>query len=347
MQVSRPTLDFLLGLYELRDMAEASTWIVNGLAKLFQAENAILCRHDGTRRIITALVAKEPFSRANLMPAINESGLMALHPFWEGVFLPNEPVRPLSSIASRKVWHANALYNEVFRPDGIEDQLNTEVLGDRLAFTTVNVLRARRGFTASEVALLHLLRDHIGQALMNAQRLENAGVFSPSPDGAILIPLDYHGDLQSSGKVELDDSLANLVVPGGHLPAAVRDWVKSRVCFFNSGAIEARMEPFCHREGKRICEYSLHRDLQNGSYRLMVVPRMEISPPRFTLSQREKEVLEWVEKGKSNDQISEILGLSLNTVKTLLKRSFVKLGVENRTAAVAAMRVVTEKRPAV
>jgi len=71
MQIDRSTRDFLLGLYELRDPAEASTWIVNGMAKLFHAENAIICRHDGTRRIITAVFAKEAFSRANLIPAIN------------------------------------------------------------------------------------------------------------------------------------------------------------------------------------------------------------------------------------------------------------------------------------
>jgi hypothetical protein len=51
MQIDRSTRDFLLGLYELRDPAEASTWIVNGMAKLFHAENAIICRHDGTHRI--------------------------------------------------------------------------------------------------------------------------------------------------------------------------------------------------------------------------------------------------------------------------------------------------------
>jgi DNA-binding CsgD family transcriptional regulator len=338
MNVNRPTLDFLLGLYALRTTAEASAWIVNGLAKLFHAENAILCRHDGTRRILTAVVAKEPFSRANLMPSINESGIMAQHPFWNGVFLPNEPVRSLSGIASRKVWHANPLYNEVFRPDGIEDQLNTEVLGDALAFTTVNVLRSRRGFTASEVALLHLLRDHIGQALMNAQRLENAGVFLNSSASTIMIPLDYHGRLQSLDHVGGDDPFADLVMETGHLSSTVQDWVKSRVRLLNSGAFENRLAPLCHREGNRVWEYSLHRDLQNGSYRLLVVPG-PISPgTRVALSARENEVMAWVEKGKSNEQISEILGLSMNTVKTLLKRAFIKLGVENRTAAVSAMR---------
>lgn len=57
-----------------------------------------------------------------------------------------------------------------------------------------------------------------------------------------------------------------------------------------------------------------------------------------TLSAREAEVMEWVEKGKSNDEIAALLTMSINTVKTHLKRTFVKLGVENRTAAVSAYR---------
>lgn len=338
MKLNRPTSDFLLGLYALRSKAEVSAWIVNGLADLFHAENAILCMHDGTRRILTAVVAKEPFSRANLMPAINESGMMAQHPFWHGVLLPDKPVRSVSEMASRKEWHANPLYNEVFRPDGIEDQLNTEVLGSPLAFTTVNVLRSRRGFTDSEVGLMHLLRDHIGQALTNAQRLEDAGVFGNARTNTIMIPLDYHGFLQPADQVGTADPFADLVAEAGQIPSTVQGWVKDCVRLLNSGAFENHVAPLRHREGNRVWEYSLHRDLENGNYRLLVAPEpMPLGSP-VALSNREMEVMEWVEKGKSNEQISEILGLSLNTVKTLLKRTFVKLGVENRTAAVSAIR---------
>jgi hypothetical protein len=52
-QISRHTRDFLLGPCKLRNPAKASSWIVQGLAKLFLSENAIICRHDGTPRIQT------------------------------------------------------------------------------------------------------------------------------------------------------------------------------------------------------------------------------------------------------------------------------------------------------
>jgi ATP/maltotriose-dependent transcriptional regulator MalT len=45
-------------------------------------------------------------------------------------------------------------------------------------------------------------------------------------------------------------------------------------------------------------------------------------------------VLSWIAKGKTNQDIAEILSLSLRTVKKHIENIFKKLGVENRTAAV-------------
>ena len=51
------------------------------------------------------------------------------------------------------------------------------------------------------------------------------------------------------------------------------------------------------------------------------------------LTPREREILQWVGAGKSDAQIAAILGLSARTVQKHLENSYVKLGVENRTAA--------------
>lgn len=52
------------------------------------------------------------------------------------------------------------------------------------------------------------------------------------------------------------------------------------------------------------------------------------------LTPREAEILSWVVQGKTNPEIGLILGIQLTTVKKHLESTFVKLGVENRTAAV-------------
>ncbi|MGK5671283.1 response regulator transcription factor [Micromonospora sp. URMC 106] len=60
--------------------------------------------------------------------------------------------------------------------------------------------------------------------------------------------------------------------------------------------------------------------------------------PGTALSRRETEVLQLVADGLSNQQISGRLHLSLATVKTHLVHVYGKLGVDSRTAAVAAAR---------
>jgi LuxR family transcriptional regulator, quorum-sensing system regulator BjaR1 len=58
------------------------------------------------------------------------------------------------------------------------------------------------------------------------------------------------------------------------------------------------------------------------------------------LSPRERDVLEFVARGKSSSEIGEILGISSETVDTYLKRTFLKLGASSRVgAAIRALRL--------
>jgi DNA-binding CsgD family transcriptional regulator len=51
------------------------------------------------------------------------------------------------------------------------------------------------------------------------------------------------------------------------------------------------------------------------------------------LTPRERQVLFWVARGKTNSETGSILGISSSTVGKHLERIYAKLGVENRTAA--------------
>ena len=65
--------------------------------------------------------------------------------------------------------------------------------------------------------------------------------------------------------------------------------------------------------------------------------RRVVAPPS-ELTEREREVIALVADGLANRQIARQLFLSEATVKTHLVHVFTKLGVDNRTAAVAAAR---------
>ncbi|WP_049721363.1 response regulator transcription factor [Gilvimarinus polysaccharolyticus] len=64
---------------------------------------------------------------------------------------------------------------------------------------------------------------------------------------------------------------------------------------------------------------------------------------KFTVTQREADVLLWIANGKTNREIGQILDMSPRTVNKHLEQIFRKLGVENRTSAAAlAIRALVE-----
>jgi DNA-binding CsgD family transcriptional regulator len=72
-------------------------------------------------------------------------------------------------------------------------------------------------------------------------------------------------------------------------------------------------------------------------------PAGEHGPRHRTLSRRQAEVLSWVARGKTNDQIGAVLDVSPRTIQKHLEHVFEKLGVETRTAAV--MRAIEMGEP--
>jgi transcriptional regulator EpsA len=70
----------------------------------------------------------------------------------------------------------------------------------------------------------------------------------------------------------------------------------------------------------------------------MMPPAVGIELPQQTgsaVTNRERQILDWVRDGKSNREIAEILGLSPLTVKNHVQKILRKLGASNRTQAVA------------
>jgi DNA-binding NarL/FixJ family response regulator len=67
---------------------------------------------------------------------------------------------------------------------------------------------------------------------------------------------------------------------------------------------------------------------------------------QVTLSPREREILQLVAEGSTNVEVAERLGISRETVKTMLHRSFEKLGAHRRSEAVSeAQRLGLLLRP--
>jgi DNA-binding NarL/FixJ family response regulator len=72
-------------------------------------------------------------------------------------------------------------------------------------------------------------------------------------------------------------------------------------------------------------------------------PSPDVLQAALPVTQRESQVLYWIAQGKTNREISEILGMSPRTVNKHLETIFPKLEVENRTSAAAvAIRALHE-----
>jgi len=82
------------------------------------------------------------------------------------------------------------------------------------------------------------------------------------------------------------------------------------------------------------------RYLADGTFAALLFDEhvLDLSADRlasFGLTPRETEVLRWLAQGKSSSEIASILHISARTVSKHLERVYLRLGVENRHAAIA------------
>lgn len=97
----------------------------------------------------------------------------------------------------------------------------------------------------------------------------------------------------------------------------------------NSISVNGRQLTFSLLSRTGVDEY-LYRLSESGGGQEELFLRQYLS-----LTTRESEVLIWIARGKSNRDISDILGISPRTVNKHLEQIFTKLGVENRASAAA------------
>ncbi len=122
----------------------------------------------------------------------------------------------------------------------------------------------------------------------------------------------------------------------------------------NLGADDYLVKPVARLELLRAVSARLERQriyeekLQEELAQLKFEPDFSTPAPlaeKLGLTTREAETLFWVAQGKSNGEISVILGASEKTVKKFLGKVFDKLGTDNRTAAaVRALEVLSRPR---
>ncbi|OZI26314.1 hypothetical protein CAL26_02985 [Bordetella genomosp. 9] len=163
--------------------------------------------------------------------------------------------------------------------------------------------------------------------------LDDAGAVTWKTAKARMWLTEFFGDDDEDGLPApvskwIAQHLASAALPAGGVPGA-------------GGAADGEAPTFLRRTGERELRIRLTVSRKPGEHVLLMDERCAPPPPAsslavaYQLTAREHEVLLWLAKGKTNRDISDILGMSPRTVNKHLEHVYVKLGVETRAAATA------------
>jgi DNA-binding CsgD family transcriptional regulator len=205
--------------------------------------------------------------------------------------------------------------------------------------------RGGREFAERDRMVLSLIRPHIRQALANAHLTTRLTAESSTFQQVIAATSLNVLTLTAQNTVlwGMPRALALLKQVRGwnphrpdQLPPVMLDWIGSIESGFDTpNKLQTPCTPLeldCGSTRARL------RMLRKGIHRIIVMEETghTVAPDQLAslgLTKRETEVLSWIAQGKTNEEIGGILGCHLRTVKKHLERIYIKLGVENRTAA--------------
>jgi two-component system, NarL family, nitrate/nitrite response regulator NarP len=101
-------------------------------------------------------------------------------------------------------------------------------------------------------------------------------------------------------------------------------------------ALAAGAAGFCAREAPQEELIDVAMSVAAGR---MIFPMMDVrglkSDPRESLTEREKTMIAALARGRTNTELASELGISINTVKFHLRNLYDKLGLKNRSQAIA------------
>ncbi len=331
-------------LYSLASLREIGEYLGDEIARLIGHDSMVFCEADKRTGISTY--------HSQTVGGHFERYLGIVHRYLHQTpFIPHYTKHPGGTatrtfdIVSPAAWRRTALCNEAFAPLGFTEQLGAEIPSGPHVIRGFLLNREQRGFSSRDIEVLNLLKEHIAATAAIADQWRRLDEGHRRPD---------HGVAERRGSIVLDPrarallwspearSLLNAYAP---VPAALPTPLPSRVEAWALRAIAAHgsrdlwklpRQPLRLRAERRELTLRLSSAAEAGCH-LLLLEESHPSQPWHDgirrLSRREQEVLAWIARGKTNDEIARILGMSVYTVKNHVKRILDCLGVGNRTAA--------------
>ena len=248
----------------------------------------------------------------------------------------------ISDFLSRQQFHRLALYNEYYRPLGVEYQLSTVISISARHILAVALDRDCLDFSENERLCLDLLRPHLMQSYRNLQILKLMKGAAEGNKKKLMV-------VNRTGQVQLNnDDVWRIFahyfdMPRFHrsLPDVLHDWIKyerSRLCQ-ESDVSSPSLPLVISKKGGKITIHFLWggKDSEQDMIIIEEEPAdiASASMDSSKLTRRETEILAWLSQGKTNAEIGLALSISPRTVKKHLEHIYSKLRVHRRSGAVA------------
>jgi DNA-binding CsgD family transcriptional regulator len=248
-------------------------------------------------------------------------------------------------VGGRARYHRLPIYQEFFRPAGIEHQMSIALpsTGPRLVRITLN--RAGGDFSERDRLVLDLVRPHVAEAQEHAEAFDRlaaaCGDLERAADTLDVGVITVRAGRPTYANARARALLATHLPPSGplhrRLPGALADWLaaQDRPDVGRDGPLPPPRRPFLADRGNVRLEVRASAGPDGHLLvlreRLTGVSARALEP--LGLTRRQAEVLAWLTQGKTNVEIASILAISPNTVARHVEAILVQLGVATRTAA--------------
>lgn len=312
-------LRFLAVAEELGGDEPFTPQVLEELGKLVVADTVTYCEQDRVRKQERLTIGR-PDDDWSSEPAVSYWEIADEHPVCSRHNRGDFRALKLSDFMSLQQLKRTHVYAVWFRPVGVDRELNVAIPSP--PWHTKTFLFDRhpgRDFTERDRLVLDLLQPHFGRLWRAAQTRQRLR--------AALVALEWESEHQARGVIVLaPGGRAEVVSPAARrlvreyfrasretdLPPALADWLES-------GSRRMRRQ----RDDRRL---TIDRC---GDALLLEEARGELG-----LTARERQILAWVARGKTNAEVAETLWVAPSTVRKHLENVYAKLGVRTRTAAV-------------
>jgi DNA-binding CsgD family transcriptional regulator len=252
--------------------------------------------------------------------------------------------RRISDFITRTELHQLELYQRIYRHLGVEFQVAFGLVTKEPLVVAIALSRSERDFDDEEVTLLNALRPYLVEMYRNVHELgELARPSATTPNssrGEVL--LDSHGHRSECSSTTLEVLTKYFGAPRSPsgLPDVVNSWVlEQRVRRLDDGRPRLHLPLVSVLDGREavarfIAGVASRPDIVVVDERALVRGATDLIP--LGLTGREAELLYLLIQGVSTFATSQRLSVSTGTINKHLQHIYRKLGVSNRTAAIAA-----------